>query len=119
MQQARARSGGLGVDVPNGNVDRAWRALTRRLNDEKYMETAQGKKHFVKPSERRKQEKSAAAKRFRDQEFKCASAGEGWVWVAQCSVHACVPGLQQLTPRPTSSPNMLLQRHAAVDHAPP
>lgn len=32
--------------------------------------TPQGRVHFVKPSERRKQEASMAAKRFKQQEFK-------------------------------------------------
>ncbi|KAI7836744.1 hypothetical protein COHA_009382 [Chlorella ohadii] len=70
LQQARCATSGIAVDVPNGNVDKAWRQLTRKLREERYMEAAQGRVHFVKPSERRKQEASMAAKRFKQQEFK-------------------------------------------------
>ncbi|PRW56918.1 28S ribosomal mitochondrial [Chlorella sorokiniana] len=70
LQQARSATSGVVVDVPNGNVDKAWRTLTRKLREERYMETAQERVHFVKPSQRRKQEASLAAKRFKQQEFK-------------------------------------------------
>lgn len=71
QQQARgaAHNAGIAVDVPNGNVDRAWKALSRKLRAENYMQAAQSREYFVKPSERRKQEASAARKRFQRQEF--------------------------------------------------
>lgn len=70
LQQARCATSGIGVNVPNGNVDKAWRQLTRKLREERYMEAAQERVYFVKPSERRKQEASLASKRFKQQEFK-------------------------------------------------
>ncbi|EFN54938.1 hypothetical protein CHLNCDRAFT_134681 [Chlorella variabilis] len=60
----------ISVEVPNGNVDKAWRTLQRKLREEHYMEAAQAREYYVKPSERRKLQASASAKRFRDQEFK-------------------------------------------------
>lgn len=63
----------ISVEVPNGNVDKAWRTLQRKLREEHYMEAAQAREYYVKPSERRKLQASASAKRFRDQEFKCVA----------------------------------------------
>ncbi|KAL4450110.1 hypothetical protein ABPG77_010779 [Micractinium sp. CCAP 211/92] len=64
-----AHNAGIAVDVPNGNVDRAWKMLTRKLRSESYMQSAQSREYFVKPSERRKQAASAARRRFQRQEF--------------------------------------------------
>lgn len=45
QQQARgaAHNAGIAVDVPNGNVDRAWKALSRKLRSENYMQAAQSR----------------------------------------------------------------------------
>lgn len=71
LQQARqAHNEGIGVDVPNGNVDKALRNLSRKLKEEEYLASAQARQFFVKPSEQRKQAGKAAAKRFKSQEFR-------------------------------------------------
>lgn len=45
QQQMRgtAHNAGIAVDVPNGNVDRAWKMLTRKLRSESYMQSAQSR----------------------------------------------------------------------------
>ena len=43
QQQARAVTNGIAVDVPNGNVDRAWRVLTRKVREEAVLSKAQAR----------------------------------------------------------------------------
>ncbi|KAI3438270.1 hypothetical protein D9Q98_000705 [Chlorella vulgaris] len=59
----------ISVDVPNGNVDKAWRTLSRKLREEGYIDKAQSKKFFVKPSEQRKVEAASSRRRYRKQQF--------------------------------------------------
>lgn len=61
----------ISVDVPNGNVDKAWRTLSRKLREEGYIDKAQSKKFFVKPSEQRKVEAASSRRRYRKQQFRC------------------------------------------------
>ena len=61
----------ISVDVPHGNVDKAWRSLTRKVRDEQYMASAQGRQYYMKPSERRKLAASASEKKMRKQHFRC------------------------------------------------
>ncbi|PSC72314.1 30S ribosomal S21 [Micractinium conductrix] len=69
QKQARTVTNGIAVDVPNGNVDRAWRALTRKVREEAVLLKAQGRQFYEKPSERRKKAASLAERRFKRAEF--------------------------------------------------
>ncbi|PSC76935.1 translation initiation factor IF-2 [Micractinium conductrix] len=69
QQQARAVTNGIAVDVPNGNVDRAWRVLTRKVREEAVLSKAQGRQFYEKPSEQRKKAASLAERRFKRAEF--------------------------------------------------
>ena len=74
LQQQRLHSNGIAVDVPNGNVDRALRALSRKLKEENYMQAAAAQQFFVKPSERRKLQATQARKKLQKQEFRWGHA---------------------------------------------
>ena len=79
QQRQQQRRPFIAVDVPNGNVDRALRTLSRKLREENYMAVAQAQAVYVKPSERRKLAASESAKRISKQQFKCVAAAElGW-----------------------------------------
>ena len=75
QQQQQQRRPFIAVDVPNGNVDRALRTLSRKLREENYMAVAQAQAVYVKPSERRKIAANESAKRISKQQFKCVAAG--------------------------------------------
>lgn len=103
LQQARPRTSaaaGISADVQNGNVDKAWRMLSRKCREEGFLEAAQERAHYVKPSARRKQAASAAAKRFRKQEFKCGRWGCGLLW----AVGVWAGGLRVASPSDLSCP---------------
>jgi ribosomal protein S21 len=70
IQQTQQLRPYITVDVPNGNVDKAWRALNRQVQEEGFMETAKAQQVYMKPSERRKLEKSASEKKLQQQEFR-------------------------------------------------
>ena len=55
---------GLTVEVRNNDINRAWRKLKRRLQDEGVMQEVRDRKHFTKPSEKRARAKAAGRKRW-------------------------------------------------------
>ena len=55
---------GLTVEVSNNDINRAWRKLKRRLQDEGIMQEVRDRKHFTKPSEKRARAKAAGRKRW-------------------------------------------------------
>lgn len=64
----------ISVKVPYGNVDKAWKALNRKIREEQYMSAAQGRQYYVKPSEQRKLATSASEKKRRKEHFRCVRA---------------------------------------------
>jgi ribosomal protein S21 len=81
----------ISVDVPYGNVDKAWRSLTRKVREEQYMVSAQGRQFYIKPSERRKLAASASEKKRRKEHFRCVcSAGHLGVAVAWRPAGCCL-----------------------------
>ena len=55
---------GSKVEVRNNDINRAWRKLKRRLQDEGVMQEIRDRKHFIKPSEKRARAKAAGRKRW-------------------------------------------------------
>ena len=89
LQQQRHMA--ISVDVPYGNVDKAWRSLTRKVREEQYMVSAQGRQYYIKPSERRKLAASASEKKRRKEHFRCVcSAGHLGVAVAWRPAGCCL-----------------------------
>ena len=87
LQQQRHMA--ISVDVPYGNVDKAWRSLTRKVREEQYMVSAQGRQFYIKPSERRKLAASASEKKRRKEHFRCVVC-TACCWVLQSRWHGAL-----------------------------
>lgn len=55
---------GLYVEVRNNDINRAWRKLKRLMQDEGVMQEIRDRKHYEKPSAKRKRAKAMARKRW-------------------------------------------------------
>lgn len=59
------RKKGLTVEVRNNDITGAMRKLKKLMNNEKILQDAREKQHYIPPGERRRMEKKAAIRRYK------------------------------------------------------
>lgn len=70
MSKHPKTGGGMSVTVVNNDISRAMRKLKKKVNNEGILKEVRDKKHFEKPSLKRKKAKAAARKRWLKQQAK-------------------------------------------------
>ena len=68
------------VSVRDNNVDQALRALKKKLQREGVFREMKLRRHFEKPSQRRKREKAEAVRRYRKVMRKRMEREGSWPW---------------------------------------
>jgi small subunit ribosomal protein S21 len=70
MSKHPKTGGGMSVAVVNNDISRAMRKLKKKVNNEGILKEVRDRKHFEKPSLKRKKAKAAARKRWLKQQAK-------------------------------------------------